>query len=96
MSVTTIVAVVSISFTLVCAIAAYAVTWGIMTQKIKDLTEQVSELKRAKDDHAEKIGAQDACNAALTQKIEGIEKKVDSIDVKLDRLLDRQASGRPV
>ena len=96
MSVTTIVAVVSLSFTLVCAIAAYAVTWGIMTQKIKDLTDQLVELKKEQRDHADKIGAQDSCNAALAQKIEGIEKKVDSMDAKLDRILDRQASGRPV
>lgn len=96
MSVTTIVAVVSISFTLVCAIAAYAVTWGIMTQKIKDLTDQIAEMKEAQKEHADKIGAQDSCMAGLAQKMEGIEKNVESINQKLDRLLDRQASGRPV
>ena len=69
---------------------------GAMKQQIKDLAAQVTELKASYCGVITKTSEQDACLATLAQKIEGVEKIVESISTKLDRLLDRQASGRPV
>lgn len=69
---------------------------GAMKQQIKDLTSQIEELKNAVSCHNEKINDQSSLSATVGTRLDTIEKNIESINAKLDRLLDRQASGRPV
>jgi septal ring factor EnvC (AmiA/AmiB activator) len=69
---------------------------GAMKQKIKDLEEKIEKIENAVECHGDKINDQNTVAASVAQRLDTMEKNIESINQKLDRLLDRQAAGRPV
>lgn len=69
---------------------------GAMKQKIKDLEEKIEKIETAVECHGDKINDQNTVAASVAQRLDTMEKNIESINQKLDRLLDRQAAGRPV
>lgn len=92
----TIAAIIAIAFTLVGAIFGFASLWGAMRQKQKD---QEGKIEKHIEDQActdARVSALEAMMARLDESLKAVKEDLKSSNAKLDRLLDRQASGRDV
>lgn len=92
----TLASIIGISLTLIGAIAGFASLWGAMRTELKNLREKVECLESRQDAQGVKTEAGDKELAVVVSRLDRMEKSLESVNAKLDRLLDRQASGRDV
>lgn len=94
--VATIAALVAIASTLVGAIFAFASLWGAMREKQSNQDKKQKEQHDAQSCTDARVTALEAMMARLDEAIKGLKEELKSSNAKLDRILDRQASGRDV
>lgn len=92
----TLISIVGLSITLIGAIAGFASLWGAMRAELKHLTEKVCDLAKKQSAQIEKAEEKSEELAVVVSRLDSMDRALESVNAKLDRLLDRQAAGREV